>query len=70
MARKPKYSAKEYGIADNGEEYLIFNRSNGDFIRISYEGAMEMLIDFLYMIPGNAEKDDFRKAMARLKNMK
>ncbi|RLC98916.1 MAG: hypothetical protein DRI46_10485 [Chloroflexi bacterium] len=71
MTKKRKQpTMKQYGIADNGEEYMIFNRESGDFIRVSYDGAMDMIIDFLYMIPGNSEKDDFRRAIGRLRNMK
>ena len=44
MARKHKY--KQYGIVDNGECWVVFNRENGNFLYIDYDRAQEFIGDF------------------------
>ena len=67
MPRRRKIE-KLYNIVDNGEHFIIYNRENGDNLKIEHSFAKQMLFDFAMMLPSLRDKHDFRIAMARIRN--
>ena len=61
---------KQYGIVDNGEEYIIFNRENGDHLKVGYNDIKDLVESLYSVIPGLRECYDFRRAMSLINQIR